>query len=134
MSNSRRDEPREPKRKAGRSFTEPERPLGEGILERSDPGGGGGAETANGSQGPKLGHGLSERAKAIGVLRKAEEFMASGNPPGDTEESRARALELACGRCGVTVDEYREIVRGDEELIALQRNVMDAARRRAVRI
>lgn len=135
MSNSRRNPP-PPRRKAGRSFTDPDRPLGEGTLERSSPFGGDEDQSTYGRVPvhPRLGRGLADRAKVIAVLRKAEEFMASGDPAGDTEEGRRRALELACGRCGVTIPEYEGIVDGDEELRALEASVMDAARRRATEI
>lgn len=117
--------------RAGRSFTHPDRPLGEHILERTAPDGGDEDEGAYGRAPvhPKFGHGVADRARAIGVLRKAEELMASGEPPGDTEDGRRRALELACSRCGVRLSEYEAIVGGDEELRALEATVMDAARR-----
>jgi hypothetical protein len=123
-----------PSRQPGRSFTNPNRPLGEDMIERADP---------IGSMDPERGiygravadhvehrPGVPERAKAVAVLRKAEELMASGNPSGDTEDGRRRALELAAGRCGVHMDEYDRIVDADDEVQALQAAVFEAARQR----
>jgi len=116
-------------RKPGRSFSDPRRPLGEDVIARADPRGGtpeegvyGRAETHGAG-----GHGVAERAKCVAVLRKAEELMASGNPSGATPEGRRRALELAAGRVGLTYDEYARLVRGDEEIEALERLVLEAA-------
>ncbi|MBX3230248.1 MAG: hypothetical protein KIT84_24550 [Labilithrix sp.] len=119
-----------PERQPGRDFTDPRRPLGQGVIERADPFGGDMTEGVYGraNVSADIGHGVAERAKAVSVLRKAEELMASGNPDGGTEDGRRRAIELACGRCGVDVDEYDRIVARDEELMALQTNVMEAAR------
>lgn len=116
----------------GRSFEDPSQPLGEEVIKRGDPFGGGAEEGVYGRavEHAPIGHGVPERAKCVSVLRKAEELMASNNPPGDTDASRRRAIELACGRCGVTVKEYDLIVANDEELQALQANVMEAARLR----
>jgi hypothetical protein len=118
-----------PERKPGRSFTDPRRPLGEDVIERADPHGGDPEEGVYGrsSVHPTSGHGVAERAKCVAVLRKAEELMASGNPKGDTEEGRRRALELAAGRVGVSMEEYDRFVKGDEELEALAAAVMEAA-------
>ena len=126
----------EPVRIAGRSFTEPERPLGQGVLDRTTRRGGDedGGAYGRAAVHPKHGHGLADRAKAISVLRKAEELMASGNPPGDTERGRRRALALACRRCGVRAEEYAAAVAGDEELRALHAAVLDAARRGATHL
>ena len=77
----------------------------------------------------RTGHGVPERAKCVAVLRKAEELMASGNPAGDTEDGQRRAIELACGRCGVKLAEYDRILDADEEVRALHETVMEAARR-----
>ena len=60
--------------------------------------------------------GVADRAKAVSVLRKAEEFIAHDNP-----SDARRALELAAGRVGLTYDEYRKIVDNDHELIELER-------------
>ena len=109
-----------PDHQAGRSFTDSRRPLGDGVIDRADPSGGQ--------------HGVAERAKGVSVLRKAEELMASGNPDGGTEDGRRRAIELACGRCGVRVEEYDRIVAHDSELLALQTNVMEAARTHRVHL
>jgi hypothetical protein len=116
-------------RQPGRSFTEPRRPLGEDLIERGDPHGGDPEEGVYGraSEHFRHGHGVAERAKGVSVLRKAEELMASGNPSGATEDGRRRAIELACGRCGVLVEEYDRYVADDEELRSLHATVMAAA-------
>lgn len=138
MSNSdRRPEPsRIPERKPGRSFTDPRRPLGEEIIEHADRFGGDPEEGIYGRAAEhfRSGHGVSERAKAVAVLRKAEELMASGNPLGDTDEGQRRALELAAGRVGLKIEEYERLVDGDAEVEALQALVLEAARQRATKI
>ena len=125
-----------PEHRAGRSFTDPSRPLGEGLIERADPRGGDPNEGVYGRspRAADIGHGVAERAKGISVLRKAEELMASGNPDGSTEAGRRRALELACGRCGVRIDELDRIVAQDGELQALMANVMESARTHTLRM
>lgn len=125
-----------PDRLPGRSFTDPTKPLGDGLIERADPLGGDPNEGMYGRhvESAAIGHGVAERAKAISVLRKAEELMASGNPDGGTEDGRRRAIELACGRCGVHVDEFDKIIDGDEELRDLMANVMESARQHAVKL
>lgn len=117
-------------RKPGRSFTDPSRPLGEEVIAHGDPFGGDDDEGIYGraSDHPRLGHGVAERARVVAVLRKAEELMASNNPSGETEMGRRRAIELACGRAGVKVEEYDYLVETDDELKALQEKVMEAAR------
>jgi len=117
-------------RKPGRSFSDPSRPMGEDVIERADPLGGSADEGVYG-RAPiheKIGHGVAERARAVSVLRKAEELMASGNPSGATEDGRRRAIELACGRAGVKIDEYDAMVASDEEIRSLHEAVMNAAR------
>ena len=137
MSNPVRDEPLPPReileRPPGRSFSEPRRPLGEELIARADPHGGDAEEGVYGraSEHYRMGHGVPERAKCVAVLRKADELMAENNPPGDTDANRRRALELACGRCGVKVEEYDRLVENDEEVKALQSVVLEAARLRA---
>lgn len=123
-------------RKPGRSFTDPRRPLGEDVIARADPFGGDPEEGVYGraSEHPLTGHGVAERAKGVSVLRKAEELMASGNPSGDTEDGRRRALELAAGRVGISIAEYDRIVDGDDELLSLQAAVMEAARVRTTKL
>lgn len=120
-------------RKPGRSFSDPRRPLGEELLANTDPHGGDPEEGVYGRAPEhfRTGHGLAERAKGVAVLRKADELMAENNPPGDTEENQRRALELACGRCGVKVEEYDRLVDGDEALRELENAVLEAARMRA---
>lgn len=119
----------------GRSFTNHRQPLGEDLIERSDPSGGDRDESFYGrtSDHFPIGHGVAERARCVAVLRKAEELMASGNPSGDTEEGRRRALELACGRCGVRIEEYDRVVDTDEELQSLEAAVMNAAAERMLK-
>jgi hypothetical protein len=120
------DMPRQP----GRSFTDPRRPMGEDLIERADPNGGDPEEGVYGRAPlhPKEGHGVAERAKAVAVLRKAEELMATGNPSGDTDVGQRHALELAARRVGLSLAEYKKLVAGDEELESLEAEVLDAAR------
>jgi hypothetical protein len=128
--------PQSTPRKPGRSFTDPSKPLGDDVIERSDPLGGDEDEGVYGraSVHAHHGHGVAERAKVVAVLRKAEELMATDNPPGDTDENQRRALELAAGRIGVTLREYDRIVASDQELKALQAAVLDAARARTTKL
>ncbi len=114
-------------RKPGRSFDDPNRPLGEDTLARAhdvganlEGGAYGRAETGAKDTG------VADRAKAIAVLRKAEEFMVNDNPSARTPEGMRRALELAAGRVGLTLEEYDAIVRADDELVALERKVLAA--------
>ncbi|MBX3201330.1 MAG: hypothetical protein KF894_24555 [Labilithrix sp.] len=121
-------------RPPGRSFSDPRRPLGEDLIERAGQHGGDPEEGFYGraSEHFRDGNGVPERAKCVAVLRKADELMAENNPPGDTAENQRRALELACGRCGVHVDEYDRLVEGDEEVRALEAVVLQAAHLRAL--
>lgn len=107
-------------RKPGRSFDDPSQPLGKDIVERAHDVG---ANLEGGVYGraddDAKDTGVADRAKAVGVLRKAEEFLATNNP----SEPR-RALELAAGRIGLTWDEYRKIVDADHELAALEQKFL----------
>lgn len=58
---------------------------------------------------------VANRAKVVSVIRKAQEFLRTGNPP-----DVRRALELAAGRVGLTYDEYRTLVDEDPELRELE--------------
>lgn len=118
--------PQDEARKPGRSFEDPSKALGADLIERSgvskDP-----KEDfslredqAGGSE-----HGVAERAKVISVLRKAEELVAEGNMPAG-ENTFRRALELASGRIGLTIQEYDALIKDDPELLALQRQVEEA--------
>ncbi len=137
MNNQDRDQTADARetleRKPGRSFSNPERPLGEELLSSTDPHGGDPEEGVYGRAPEhfRVGHGLAERAKGVAVLRKADELMAENNPPGDTEQNQRRALELACGRCGVKVEEYDKILDDDAELRELENKVLEAARLRS---
>jgi hypothetical protein len=62
---------------------------------------------------------VANRAKAIGVIRKAQEFLATSNP-----SEPERALELAAGRLGLTYEEYKELVDADPELADLERSLV----------
>jgi uncharacterized protein YdbL (DUF1318 family) len=73
-------------------------------------------------------NGVAERAKVIAVFRKAEEFIATANPPANDEASLRRAFELAAGRVGLTFPEYESLLKGDAELEALEAKVLEAAR------
>lgn len=125
-----------PERLPGRSFSDPRKPLGDGIIERADPLGGDPNEGVYGrvNESADIGHGVAERAKAVSVLRKAEELMASGNPDGGTDAGFRHAIELACGRCGVLIPEFDKIIDRDEELRDLMANVREAARQHAVKL
>lgn len=121
-------------RKPGRSFSDPRRPLGEELLIAHTELHGGDPEEGVYGRAPehfRSGHGIAERAKCVAVLRKADELMAEDNPPGDTEVNQRRALELACGRCGVKVEEYDRLVDSDDEVRKLEEAVLESARLRA---
>jgi hypothetical protein len=118
-------------RQPGRSFEDPQKPLGAELLEHS------GASSTSASEDfrsreaqagarPK---GVAERAKVIAVLRKLEELVADRNLP-HGHHTLPRALELAAGRVGLTVREYEALVRGDPELVDLERRVLEAARQK----
>ncbi len=117
-------------RKPGRSFDDPAKPLGEDILARTPQ-----LNTeANEDFRPREAqadmpeNGIAERAKVISVFRKAEEFIATGNPPANDEAGLRRCFELAAGRVGLTFPEYEALLKGDAELQALEAKVLDAAR------
>ena len=111
-------------RKPGRSFEQPNRAMGESLLEGSGP-----SHTLpedfrkREDQAYVPENGVAERAKVIGVLRKAEELMAEGNLP-HGQATPHRALELAAGRVGLTIQEYNALVKGDAELLELERKVL----------
>jgi hypothetical protein len=120
----------------GRSFEHPERPFGDELLEQSmpsneSPEGGFYGRSSVGAphEGARV-HGVAERAKAIAVMRKADELMATDNPPATSPENVRRALELASGRVGLKIEEYDALVRGDPELVQLERQVIENALRR----
>jgi hypothetical protein len=125
----RQPDTREQDRKPGRSFDDPEKPMGEGILARSTTGGHAPAEDfrPRDEQAAASDNAVADRAKVIGVLRKAEELIAEENLPKGQETPR-RALELACGRVGLTVEEYDALVKKDPELLALEQKVIAGAR------
>jgi hypothetical protein len=117
-------------RKPGRSFEDPSKPMGQEILERSATTEGpredfrSREEQAGASQ-----HGVAERAKVIAVLRKAEELLAEENlPPDPAQRTVERALELAAGRVGLTIEEYRALLKGDTELEQLEAKVIAEGR------
>ena len=109
-------------RKPGRSFDDPSKPLGKDIVERAPDIGANleGGAYGRAEDGAKD-TGVADRAKAVAVLRKAEEFIATDNP-----SDPKRALELGAGRVGLTYDEYRAIVDADSELLALEAKVLRA--------
>ncbi len=98
-------------RRPGRAFEDHQKPLGHHLVEGAAPG----------SLSPQI---VADRAKAVSVLRKAEEFMRTDNPAPTTPERVERALELAAGRVGVTLADYHAIVRRDPELTELEREVI----------
>jgi len=119
-------------RKPGRSFEDPKRPLGEEVLEHTEASNPAANEDfrSGEAQVDTQQHGLAERAKAISVLRKAEELIATNNPPCEDEAGLTRCFELAAGRVGLTIGEYDALVKGDPEILALEAQVKDAARAR----
>jgi hypothetical protein len=122
--------PHENPHQPGRSFEDPRRPLGEELLHQSPR-----SETIPEDFTPRerqveksLVHGVAERAKAIAVMRKAEELMSEQIPPATSDSTILRALELAAGRVGLTFAEYRALVKDDPELAELERKVIENAR------
>lgn len=112
--NPKTPEQREP----GRSFNDPNRPMGANLI----------AESGRSGSQPDLEPGrggIAERAKAVAVMRKAEELMSSNNPP--PSEAR-RAFELAAGRVGLTIEDYDKLVKGDTELENLEAQVIANAK------
>ena len=101
---------------AGRAFDDTSKPLGYDLLDRT-------LELHD----LEL---LANRTKAVAVLRKAEEFLYTGNPSAHEPGGIHRALELAAGRVGIRYDEYTSIVKDDPELQELQKLVVDDARAR----
>src|SRR5262245_36957613 len=80
--------PQQPmKRPPGRSFEDPRKPMGEDLIENAresvetPEAGVYGREDVGAQHQGSVKSGVAERAKAIGVLRKAEELMDSNNPP-----------------------------------------------------
>ncbi len=117
-------------RKPGRSFEHPEKPLGYELLEQST--------DSNlvhedfrdrAEQGASHPNGVAERAKGVSVLRKFEELVCEENLPIDAAGDIHRALELACGRVGLTYPEYRALMDKDVELLELEARVLEDARR-----
>jgi hypothetical protein len=94
-------------RPPGRDFDDPRKPLGAEFLDHSAP------------------ESVADRTKAVAILRKAEEFMRTNNPPATDMAGARRALELAAGRMGLKIGEYDAIVREDPELQALEQRVLE---------
>jgi hypothetical protein len=121
------------RRKPGRAFDDPEKPLGYDLLERS-------AQSHaipedlrdRADQAASQPNGVAERAKAIAVLRKADELIYEDNLPVAVEHDTQRALELAAGRVGLTYPEYRALVDKDPELLELEAKVFEHVRRRSL--
>ena len=117
-------------RKPGRSFDDPAKPLGAEILDRTAQS----STEANEDFRPREAqadmpqNGLAERTKIVAVLRKADELIATDNPPANDEASLRRCFELAAGRVGLTFPEYEALLKGDAELEDLEKKVLDAAR------
>ena len=126
MENVRMKEPPtpQPDRKPGRSFNDPNRPMGEALLEGTGASGTIAEDFRPREVQADVPHnGVAERAKVIGVLRKAEELMVEGNLPKGQGTPR-RALELASGRVGLTIEEYDALVKDDPELQELERKIL----------
>ncbi|HEY8075032.1 MAG TPA: hypothetical protein VIF62_13005 [Labilithrix sp.] len=98
---------------AGRAFDDTSKPLGYDLLDRT-------LELHD----LEL---LANRTKGVAVLRKAEEFLYSGNPSAHEPGGIHRALELASARVGIRYDEYVAIMKSDPELQELQKLVIDDA-------
>lgn len=119
-------------RKPGRSFDDPEKPLGYDLLERSAT-----SDVVHedfrdrADQAASQPNGVAERAKGVAVLRKLDELVFEDNLPVEAEGDTQRALELACGRVGLTYPEYRALMDKDPELLELEAKVFEDARRRA---
>ena len=123
-------------RKPGRSFEDPSRPLGEELLERSRRSTPPTTEDFRSrvaqarEQAAADRYGVAERAKVIGVLRKAEELMAPPNRAPSSEADLHRVLELAAHDVGLVFGEYLALKEGDDELFELEKRVLDNVRRR----
>ncbi len=134
-----RSEEKPEDRKPGRSFEAPSRPLGEELLEHSTRGVAPTVEDFRDrvaqarEQGGADRGGVAERAKVIGVLRKAEEIMAALEYAPQSEADLERTLDVAAHDVGLTLGEYRALMEGDTELVALEKQVLDEARRRWLR-
>jgi len=118
-------------RKPGRSFEDPEKPLGAELLERSGPS----REIPEDlrdrvAQAAATSNGVAERAKAIGVLRKLEEIIAYATEPVDAKDPIDAALHVAARSVGLTYDEYRALVDKDPELVALEVRVVESTKMR----
>ncbi len=112
-------------RQPGRSFEDPSKPMGEALLEHSGPSNPTTQEDfrSREAQAAARPNGVAERASVIGVLRKLEELVVESNlPKGATLR---RAVELAAARGGLALAEYDALVRGDAELEALERKVLE---------
>jgi hypothetical protein len=129
---SQANRPSGTQRKPGRSFDDPSRPMGEKLIQQVP-------ENSSAPEGGVYGRAteygprpvsVADRAKAVSVLRKSEEFMRTHNPPATTPEGMRRALELAAGRVGLTIEEYDEIVKHDPEMKELERQVLEDMGRR----
>ena len=117
-------------RKPGRSFEDPERPLGQELLERSGPSDTRANEDfrSREAQADMPHNGVAERAKAVSVMRLAEELIATHNPGANDEYSLQRCFDLAGGRLGLKPAEYESLLKGDVELEKLDAQVRAAAR------
>jgi hypothetical protein len=117
----------------GRAFDDPSQPLGADLIANAP------ADRsyvvydhATPHEYPEP-HGVSDRAKAVAVLRKAEELMRTNNPAPINARMTRRALELAAGRIGISLHEYDALVTGDPGLEELERRVIADAIARLVR-
>ncbi len=124
-------------RKPGRSFSDHEKPLGAELVATASPSDEGphagvyGRATERRDATESAPRNVADRAKAVSVLRKAEEFMRTANPPPTSPAEVHRALELAAGRIGITYEDYAAIVRADPELGELEQKVILSAKRHA---
>lgn len=94
----------------GQVFDDPRRPLGAELLERSSP------------------RQLPDRAKAIAVMRRADELVKYCEPECESEPRLQHVMDLAARDVGLRPEEYRGIIQNDVELRELERRVLDGIR------
>jgi hypothetical protein len=118
-------------RRPGRAFDDHEKPLGYDLLEWSTTSSAVHEDfRGRAAQAGSQRNGVAERAKGIAVLRKLDELVFEDNLPVEARNDIQRALELSCGRVGVTFPEYRALMDRDPELLELEAKVLEDAKKR----
>ena len=118
-------------RKPGRSFEAPSRPLGEELLEHSTLGVAPTVEDFRNrvaqarEQGGADRGGVAERAKVIGVLRKAEEIMAALEYAPQSEADLERTLNITAHNIKLTLNEYQTLIKNNTKLITLKKQILN---------